>query len=457
MHYSYSPFKKRLNDIDHEDLLLLRDVSEGWYVDYKIKGLKVADFAKHLSAFANQYGGWLIIGIAESTNGTRTAGDFVGIENSHVEKVCTDIREASSAHINPEVFYDERIVRGPIKEIGLEAGKSIIIICVPTSFNTPHIHSSGRIYKRVADQSKPKEETDRYQLDKLWLRNQEHKKKVSDLLTTIPELSSIQSSTPWLHVYLKKSDFQIPPSENLSFSSFRSIVQEQGDKLLRSFAPLESVSTTANGYIARQVKGNAPMCNCLTLRWFHDGVVRLDIPLNSYGIEDFCIQYKGNKNAVEFFKNLRENVDQKYYEHIRIVDYSLLATTLNSLYGTCLYLFNEIDDVRNSFSCFTLRNTAHSFPFFDTESFIEKVNQDGLPLTHENLISMPVNPTEESMDLIDIDYDSLDFSSCMDVTMAITELSVSTMTKVLFTVGAFIETDDFNKVSDFYELKLSNK
>ena len=52
--YRYNPFSKPLAEFPPEDLSLLRDVSEGWFVDYKSEPLSPSAFGKHLSAFANQ-------------------------------------------------------------------------------------------------------------------------------------------------------------------------------------------------------------------------------------------------------------------------------------------------------------------------------------------------------------------------------------------------------------------
>ena len=63
--YRYSPFSKPLAEFPPEELNVLRDVSEGWFVDYKSEALSPRDFGKHLSAFANQFGGWLFVGVKE--------------------------------------------------------------------------------------------------------------------------------------------------------------------------------------------------------------------------------------------------------------------------------------------------------------------------------------------------------------------------------------------------------
>ncbi len=59
----YNPFGKELDKIDGKNMAILRDVAEGWFVDYKGQTITIKDYAKHMSAFANQYGGWLFVGI----------------------------------------------------------------------------------------------------------------------------------------------------------------------------------------------------------------------------------------------------------------------------------------------------------------------------------------------------------------------------------------------------------
>jgi len=82
--YQYNPFFKTLRDVVAEDLAQLRSVSEGWFVDYKRTALDTRELGKHISAFANQRGGWLIFGIEEAQDGSRTAAFFPGIPEAEV-------------------------------------------------------------------------------------------------------------------------------------------------------------------------------------------------------------------------------------------------------------------------------------------------------------------------------------------------------------------------------------
>ena len=36
-HYNFNPFDKDIKDIETDDLAVLTDVCEGWYIDYKEK------------------------------------------------------------------------------------------------------------------------------------------------------------------------------------------------------------------------------------------------------------------------------------------------------------------------------------------------------------------------------------------------------------------------------------
>jgi len=63
--YNFEPFNCSLENVRGSDLLKLKDVAEGWYIDYKREPIPISAFGRHLSAFANQYGGWIFIGVEE--------------------------------------------------------------------------------------------------------------------------------------------------------------------------------------------------------------------------------------------------------------------------------------------------------------------------------------------------------------------------------------------------------
>ncbi len=446
MNYDYNPFNKNLVDVEGDDLLVLKDVSEGWYIEYKSQSLKISDLAKHLSAFSNQYGGFLFIGIEEEDNkGIRTAGNFTGVDSSHIQKICTDIREASSAHTNPEVFYEEKIIQGPVEELGLEKGRSIIIIGIPKSFNTPHMHSkSGSIYIRVGDHSKPN--TDRYQLDRLQERREKFKRENFDFFTSLPVCHPAQKGAPFFHFYHALSSFQTHSNEQLEFDEFRNISQAESGRNQTTYSKLDHVAMSPKGYIGRQITTNAPYLNTLTLEWFHKGVVRFDIPLQKLTLSELSDKYKNNPNAIKFI-NIMKNRHPNYHNDIQVIDFSHLILTLTSLTGNALYLFKAINEKRDILSCFMLKNVSHTFPFFDSEYFVNKVEKDMAPMFLDEVISFPEVPTEEDMSISSVNLDEVDIDDAKSVEMAIISMLLIPVARLLVFSGVLLDINDENEIA----------
>jgi hypothetical protein len=389
--YSYYPFKNVLEKIDGSDLLMLKEVSEGWYIDYKRSDIKQDDYAKQLCAFANQYGGWLIIGVeeAQKEQALRVAGVFCGVESTEVDRISLKIREAASSGINPEVLYEEKIVHGPIDEIGLEEGRSIIILGIPASDVTPHIHKSGRVYRRIADQSKPKEETDRFILDELWKKGNQHKRRLHSMLSELPALNQGQENSSFLHVFFYPSSTQNAPAGKLDIHRFREIALNSKEELPGVCAVLDSSYGAVNGFVARQIAENQIDLNGLTLRWWHDGRARLDIPLNKYDKFGLAEVKKFNSNAMAFSDIVSD--------YTQIVDYSQLVLSLMALANAYIHMLRSLDDKRDIYSCFTLRNVFHTAAFIDSEHYIEQCKEFSVPVILETDISQPTLPDEDSM------------------------------------------------------------
>ena len=115
----FTPFDKAHDELSAEDLESLREVRcEGWYVEYKSQLPSTRDLAKSLSSFANQYGGWLFLGVDETPD-SLTAGTFPGIENEKLPKVLESLRNAAKDIVRPHVAYQHRILEGPVETIRL--------------------------------------------------------------------------------------------------------------------------------------------------------------------------------------------------------------------------------------------------------------------------------------------------------------------------------------------------
>ncbi|MEM9831321.1 MAG: ATP-binding protein [Bacteroidota bacterium] len=118
----YSPFDCDLADVNEDklNLLLSREVTEGWYVEFKsqlvLDGKKIA---KSISSFANAKGGWYIMGV-ESDNKTNRAVKIDGIDITSWDKIVDQINDLIIGNISPAPSFEIKLVK-------LESEKVVII------------------------------------------------------------------------------------------------------------------------------------------------------------------------------------------------------------------------------------------------------------------------------------------------------------------------------------------
>lgn len=391
--YSFNPFRKYLAKVEGRDLLLLLDIAEGWYVDYKKESIKTKDIAKHISAFSNQYGGYLFFGVIEKADGSRKAGAFPGLPSEEVSSLSVNVREAAVAHSSPPIFYEEHIINGPSNEIGLPENRSILIIGIPQGDNPPYIHSSGRIYRRLADQSKPKEETDRYVLDALWNRGRENRRHIYHFLRNTPELPSRQTESVWAFVHVMP-DINYPTNmKPLTFEQFQSYTVQSKNNMLGPTMPMQSIFSKQDGFIARQVENNDPGLANPSLRWWHLGAARFDIPLNTWTIDAFYENASEYKYASHFCSECR----QQGFTDTRICDVSYLIVSIASLLNCYFTLRKAIADTRPVYATYELRNVFYTLPFVDSQQYIERCANNGIPVIQDKVILLSEEPYFDNM------------------------------------------------------------
>ena len=198
----YSPFDKGISDLRPADLATLKSVHEGWYVEYKGDLINASALAKAVSAFANTYGGWLFLGVKEQSRDNSVAGEFPGIPEAAVDGALQRLRQSTATYLNPTPFFETKVIPGPCVEIGLAEGKSVVAIEIPESHTAPHVHNDGRIYRRVADGSEPKPETDRFILDQLWRRADPILEMTRKWVERDPEFSKAEAENPYVRLLL---------------------------------------------------------------------------------------------------------------------------------------------------------------------------------------------------------------------------------------------------------------
>jgi hypothetical protein len=388
--YSYKPFKEELSVLKGPELVALKEVSEGWFVDYKVEPPNAKNLARHLAAFANERGGWLFIGVQEDERGGMTAGSFPGIPSGAVDSALVQLREASSAHLSPQVFFEQKVIHGPVSEIGLPSDQAVIIVGIPEGNSPPYVHSSGQIYRRVADQSTPKPETDRGVLDHLWNRGQRTRDRLRDFLTDLPQLSEAEKTGPArAYVYFLPSlDFS-GDRLNLTFREFAEVMSSGGPGKEGISVPFDNIFTTTDGFLARQTKDNDPLLAGLSFRWWSDGRAVVHIPINVYDFGEVNLQLDPMQK--EFLQILRDHG----YQGGRVAEMSLFGVALAATTDKYLLLRQKAGTTGSFFGKVRLCGTWRLIPFLNFRPYLEAIKKYGFPVIQDESMYCPPGTSKE--------------------------------------------------------------
>jgi hypothetical protein len=386
--YRYSPFSKPLQDIGGSDLAVLRDVSEGWFVDYKSEPISTKDFGKHISAFANQFGGWLFVGVKEGDGKSMKADAFTGIASTEVSKVLVQLREAVSRQISPPLFFEHKVIDGPVDDIGLEAGRSIIVIGIPEGPNPPYIHSSGRIYRRLADSSDPKAESDRAVLDSMWRKSEETKKELEAFILK-PSSRNTNVATPFCYVYLLSDLTFSAPEFDLTFADFKDAIHIEKPESGPSIN-LDNVYSTPDGFMARHLADNDPLMELMSLRWWRNGNVRLTLPINLMQVP----RYRPITDSLHAGFVTAMGVQADKYHKVLNLDEWLVC--LFSLTARFLSLRERLGITGTIFGKTLFTNMRGATPFVGMSTYMNSVKDHGIPVVQDDQIICPSGTTAHS-------------------------------------------------------------
>lgn len=392
----FNPFRKPIDELRAVDLLVLKTVREGWHVDYKkAVDREPSKAAKHISSFANHFGGWLFYGVDQTRDaeGKNVAGEFVGVPLSRVSGDLESLRNSVAQHMSPPCYYREKVLEGPCAEIQLLEDRAVIVIEVPMGARPPYVHSSGSIFRRIADSSEPKAETDRSTLDLLWERSRGHRDNLKHMLRTSAELPAY-NSVPHLHLFFSPTFYGEPsPGISLNFDRFAEVMSSGDDG--KTGLPFDHIFPSINGAVARQVLGNSFDVPSVTWRYSLDGSSVVSMAFSTFALS-------GNPTALQLrgFLSGHQHVDAFVSRALEItrgsvVDLSAFFFNLLSV----LYKHWRLAREHGLTGAFYVRgridNAQNAIPYVDTPGYAEFVRKWGLPVVLDNVIELPFRCVED--------------------------------------------------------------
>lgn len=398
--FSYDPFNKPLKELTADDVLKLCTVEEGWYVEYKRELPKAKAIAKSISAFANTYGGWFFIGVEEKSKDEPVAGSFPGLADDDVDGALQTIRNAIGAHLSAAPIIDTRVVKGPSSDGSLQDGRSVICVRVPLSMNAPYVHSGGQIYRRVADGSDPKAETDRHLLDQLWKRADKLDREYKEWVLNDPEFTNAESNTPYLRVMLVPDLWKERGARlDMTLGQARSLFNSSSGEGTR--IPFDSVHQVSNGFLARQVKDNDPSSQTLSWRLNYDLTSEIIIPINIHKADAHSVYYEleGYDNRFDFCNILRSSKSDSF----NVIDLNMMYLIIKGVATIQEDILKHAGWSDGYFFKGRLLNLWRSIPFIDTRDYVEDCREHGFPLSLASTVTIPGGYEPQSFREVDQD------------------------------------------------------
>ena len=383
----YRPFDVDLQEINETHLAELREVAEGWYVEYKSEVPNPRVLAKSISSFANRQGGWLFFGIQEDS-ANNTAASYPGIPNTEVTTTVQRIRDAAKDLLQPTAPFFHHALKGPLADISLPSGRSIVVIRIPEGASPPYVHNDGRIYVRTGDSSSPVAANDRTTIDLLHRKAEEKRSLLDDLIGHRPAVSQGEAEgTTYLHLVLCSDPFRVLDHwYGGSFSDFSAVMGAPP-------IPFDNIYTSQEGFVARQARGNERHKRLFTWEFSRTCNSFVTLPLSGLAVPslsaDGSLYDLGEWSDYVHGERFVSLLAQRDLRFVRVLNLNMVVTLTEGILARHRALAEEAGVAGPFYLKAMIENTWRTVPFVDTSGFVSHIEAFDVPVVQDSDLTAP--------------------------------------------------------------------
>lgn len=381
---AFNPFPDvSTTDLSAADLSKLVGVPEGWFIEYKQAPCTPKDYAKEASAFANSRGGWIFVGLAENDSREPAGGPGLPVEDA--PRLLDAARDGIIHNLSPAPALELSLVNGPIEPLKVPVDRAILVIRVPESMNPPHIHSSGRVYKRQADVTHPVEVTNRGELDELYARASRYRETVDERLRLgFDPRWADELHLPWLHLALITDPALQLRKKPMSHARFCEILT---DNSVQPNVSLPDTYASSLGHIARDHSTQPDRTGAATtLEYGHHGLIYLTLPLSISPLGQASSGILRKPQGRRFAELLR---DRGFPEDTKIIDGTSVAIAMYALAKHGVRLMAEQAVTGRCVSRLQFFNLLRAVPFFESAAYVDWCAARSIPVIHRDRFQVP--------------------------------------------------------------------
>lgn len=155
---------KSWNVLLNEDVLnAINEIEESFFFEFKEDGVKPSKLIEEISAFANTYGGYIFLGVADDKT-------IVGCKEWNEQRIFSVIHDS----ISPTPSFD-------VKKFQFDEDKVVYILRIDEGAEPPYITNKGMIYERISSSSCVVKDSNK--LSQMFLKRKEEEKAIEKKIT----------------------------------------------------------------------------------------------------------------------------------------------------------------------------------------------------------------------------------------------------------------------------------